>query len=570
MLEELTVRNYALIDELHLRFGPGFNVLSGETGAGKSILVDALSLVLGSRGRSESVRQGSSEAEVTAVIHVENTPELREWCEKYDIEPEDGSLLIRRTLRPNGRGSASVQAVPVTRGALAELSGVLVDIHGQHEHQSLFQVSAHRRLLDRFANLETRVNEFGALFTEVSDISRRLDILDKDEGDMKREADFLRFAADEIESAELKSGEEEELAETQKRLARHEELSGSLERTMNASSESRHGALSNLRIAKDELGAAAGIDSSLTPLVQRLETAFFEIEDIVQEVRGRLDTANFDPAELEAVDARLARIGTLEKKYAAVSIDEVLEYAREARERLAGFENRDDERRGLLRRRGELQSRLASEAAEISRGRKSAADSLRERTEAHLHSLGMAEARFTVELEGKRNTEGKALIGPYGGDTVEFLLSANRGEKPKPLKSTASGGELSRVMLALKTVLSESDTVPSMIFDEVDSGIGGEVARSVGEHLHALSKSKQIFCITHLAAIAVFADNHFQVGKESSGSRTVTRVRRIDADERVKEVARMLAGNRDDAASLGHAARLLEERREAGRMQWPR
>ena len=570
MLEELTVRNYALIDELHLRFGPGFNVLSGETGAGKSILVDALSLVLGSRGRSESVRQGSSEAEVAAVIQVENTPELREWCEKYDIEPEDGSLLIRRTLRPNGRGSASVQAVPVTRGALAELSGVLVDIHGQHEHQSLFQVSAHRRLLDRFANLETRVNEFGALFTEVSDISRRLDILDKDEGEMKREADFLRFAADEIDSAELKSGEEEELAETQKRLARHEELSGSLERTMNASSESRHGALSNLRIAKDELGAAAGIDSSLTPLVQRLETAFFEIEDIVQEVRGRLDTANFDPAELEAVDARLARIGTLEKKYAAVSIDEVLEYAREARERLAGFENRDDERRGLLRRRGELQSRLASEAAEISRGRKTAADSLRERTEAHLHSLGMAEARFTVELEGKRNTEGKALIGPYGGDTVEFLLSANRGEKPKPLKSTASGGELSRVMLALKTVLSESDTVPSMIFDEVDSGIGGEVARSVGEHLHALSKSKQIFCITHLASIAVFADNHFQVGKESSGSRTVTRVRRIDADERVKEVARMLAGNREDAASLGHAARLLEERREAGRMQWPR
>lgn len=570
MLEELTVRNYALIDELHLRFGPGFNVLSGETGAGKSILVDALSLVLGSRGRSESVRQGSSEAEVAAVIQVENTPELREWCEKYDIEPEDGSLLIRRTLRPNGRGSASVQAVPVTRGALAELSGVLVDIHGQHEHQSLFQVSAHRRLLDRFANLETRVNEFGALFTEVSDISRRLDILDKDEGEMKREADFLRFAADEIDSAELKSGEEEELAETQKRLARHEELSGSLERTMNASSESRHGALSNLRIAKDELGAAAGIDSSLTPLVQRLETAFFEIEDIVQEVRGRLDTANFDPAELETVDARLARIGTLEKKYAAVSIDEVLEYAREARERLAGFENRDDERRGLLRRRGELQSRLASEAAEISRGRKSAADSLRERTEAHLHSLGMAEARFTVELEGKRNTEGKALIGPYGGDTVEFLLSANRGEKPKPLKSTASGGELSRVMLALKTVLSESDTVPSMIFDEVDSGIGGEVARSVGEHLHALSKSKQIFCITHLASIAVFADNHFQVGKESSGSRTVTRVRRIDADERVKEVARMLAGNREDAASLGHAARLLEERREAGRMQWPR
>ena len=570
MLEELTVRNYALIDELHLKFGPGFNVLSGETGAGKSILVDALSLVLGSRGRSESVRQGSGEAEVTAVIRVQESLELREWSGKYEIEPEDGSLIIRRTLRPNGRGAASVQAVPVTRGALAELAGVLVDIHGQHEHQSLFQVSVHRRLLDRFANLEDRAARFSALFTEASDIGRRLDALDKDEGEIKREADFLRFAADEIESAELQKGEEEELVEKQNRLARHEELSGRLEGALNASSESRHGALSGLRIAKDELAAAAAIDSSLMPLVKRFENAFFEIEDLVQDIRGRRDTAHFDPAELEAVDGRLARIGTLRKKYAKLSIEEVLRYAEEARERLAAFENRDDERQNLLRRRGELRARLASEAGEISRRRRSAADSLRDRIETRLHALGMAEARFSVELEGKKNTDGKALIGPYGADTVEFLLSANRGENPKPLKSTASGGELSRVMLALKTVLSESDTVPAMIFDEVDSGIGGQVARAVGEHLHALSRNKQIFCITHLATIAVFADNHFQVDKVSSGGRTVTRVRRIENDERVKEVARMLAGSTDDAASLGHAARLLEERKEGGPAQWPK
>ena len=570
MLEELTVRNYALIDELHLKFGPGFNVLSGETGAGKSILVDALSLVLGSRGRSESVRQGSGEAEVTAVIRVQDSLELREWSGKYEIEPEDGSLIIRRTLRPNGRGSASVQAVPVTRGALAELAGVLVDIHGQHEHQSLFQVSVHRRLLDCFANLEDRTARFSALFTEASDIGRRLDALDKDEGEIKREADFLRFAADEIESAELQKGEEEELVEKQNHLARHEELSGRLEGALNASSESRHGALSGLRIAKDELAAAAAIDSSLIPLVKRFENAFFEIEDLVQDIRGRRDTAHFDPAELQAVDGRLARIGTLRKKYAKLSIEEVLKYAEEARERLAAFENRDDERQNLLRRRGELQARLAAEAGEISRRRKSAADSLRDRIEIRLHALGMAEARFSVELEGKKNTDGKALIGPYGADTVEFLLSANRGENPKPLKSTASGGELSRVMLALKTVLSESDTVPAMIFDEVDSGIGGQVARAVGEHLHALSRNKQIFCITHLASIAVFADNHFQVDKASSGGRTVTRVRRIENDERVKEVARMLAGSTDDAASLGHAARLLEERKEGGTAQWPK
>ena len=560
MLEELRVRNYALIDEISVRFGPGFNVLSGETGAGKSILVDALSLALGGKGRSESVRQGSDEAEAVAVVQVRSTPELREWSEKYGIEPEDGVLIIRRTLRSNGRGSASVQAVPVTRAALLELAGALVDIHGQHEHQSLFHVATHRKLLDRFAELEDRVRDFAALFSEFTEIGKRLDELDRDEGNMAREADFLRFAVDEINAAELRAGEEEQLVERQKRLARHEDLAKNLERALNASSESRNGALVLLRTAKEELIDAAGIDSSLVEVVQRFKDAFFEIEDIVQELRRRRESTDFDPAELEAVDGRLARIGTLQKKYAVATVDGVLDYADQARSRLEGFDNQDDDRRLLLRKKEEMQGRLVAEADEISRRRKSAADSLHERTEAHLQSLGMGDARFSVEPERKRTGDGKAIIGPYGADQVEFLLSANRGERPKSLKSVASGGELSRVMLALKTVLSESDTVPTMIFDEVDSGIGGEVARSVGEHLHALSRKKQVFCITHLASIAVFADNHIQVDKESVEGRTVVKVRQVKGDSRVKEVARMLAGDREDAASLGHAARLLEER----------
>ena len=560
MLERITIRNYALVDEVTVEFGSGFNVLSGETGAGKSILIDALSLALGGKGKAESIREGAEEAEVTALLQVSESPELSEWTAKYEIEPEDGTLLIRRTLKSSGRGSASVQAVPVTRSALAELADVLVDIHGQHEHQSLFRIATHRKLLDRFAGLDERVSAFTSRFSDLADLGRQLEELEHEEGQMSREADFLRFAADEIEAEDFRSGEEEELADQQKVMARSEELAADLERILDASSESRGGALARLRGVRDDLGRAASIDRSLDDLLRRFDSAFLEMEDLIGEVRVRRDGSEFDPDELSRIDERLSRILALEKKYGVTDIDGLLEYAARARERLEGFDNRDEERRKLATRKDELQKYIVSEAAAVSAERRKASESLRQKTESHLKALGMGDARFAVELEGRRNDAGRAVIGPYGSDQVEFLLSANRGESPKPLKAVASGGELSRVMLALKTVLSESDTVNTMIFDEVDTGIGGEVARSVGEHLKALSDRKQVFCITHLASIAVFADNHLQVDKGSVDGRTVTRVRRVNGDDRVREVARMLAGDSAAAASLDHAARLLEER----------
>jgi DNA repair protein RecN (Recombination protein N) len=560
MLEELTIRNYALIDEVTVHFKPGFNVLSGETGAGKSILIDALSLVLGAKGRGENVREGSEEAEVTAVIRATSSPELSEWVDKYGIAPEDGSFLIRRTLKVNGRGSASVQAVPVTRAALGELADALVDIHGQHEHQSLFRTAVHRKLLDRFAGIESRVQNFTARFSRLSEMGKQLEEFDREDAQMSREAEFLGFAADEIEAAQLIDGEEETLVERQKMLSRHEDLAAHLEKFLDVSSEARTGALAGLRSAGETLKKVLEIDSDFSEIIQRFESAFYEIEDIVDEVRKRRDAAEYDPGELERIDDRLARISMLEKKYGLVSIREVKAYAEQARVRLEGFESRDEERRKLSGERDALQAEIIAEAAEISRIRRDSAVSLQEKTESHLRDLGMEDAGFKVELEGKKSSEGRALIGPYGSDTVEFLLSANRGESPKPLKSVASGGELSRVMLAVKSVLSESDTIQTMIFDEVDTGIGGEVARSVGEHLHGLSLGKQVFCITHLASIAVFADNHLKVVKNSVEGRTVTRVRNVNGDTRVREVARMLAGDGGDAVSLDHAARLLGER----------
>ena len=561
MLEELTIRNYALIEEVSLQFKQGFNVLTGETGAGKSILIDALSLTLGSKGRAENIREGADEAEVTAVFRVETSPELSEWITKYGIEPEDGLLLVRRTLKRNGRGLASVQGVSLTRAALGELAEALVDIHGQHEHQSLFKISVHRKLLDRFAGIDNRVREFTELFSRLSDLGRQLENLEKENAQMAREAEFLRFAVEEIDSAELKEGEEEDLEERQKILSMHEELAANMEKILEYTSESRSGALNALRNARDLLGKTQAVDSSFGEIVQRFDSAFYELEDIVEEVRKRRDLAEYNPEELAAIDERLARINMLERKYGEVSVSAVKAYAERARSRLEGFDNQDEKLGRLKAERDALHSKVLAEAAALSRIRRKFSESLQIATEKHLRALGMADAEFKVELEGKTSSEGRSVIGPYGSDVVEFLLSANRGEPLHSLKSVASGGELSRVMLALKTALSESDTIGTMIFDEVDTGIGGEVARSVGEHLHGLSLSKQVFCVTHLASIAVFADNHLKVYKESSGGRTLTGVKNVDGNLRVREVARMLAGDGDDSASLDHAARLLEEKR---------
>lgn len=560
MLEELKVRNYALIDDLSVSFAEGFNVLSGETGAGKSLLIDALSLALGVKAKSEAVRDGAEEAEVVAIVRVEPSQELTEWINHYSIEPEDGIMIIRRTLKSNGRGSATVQAVPVTRKALTELASLLVDIHGQHEHQSLFNVASHRKLLDRFAGLEAQVNAFSKDFAKLNDLIGRIEELNVQEGQMSRESDYLIFAVKEIESLNLKLDEEDRLFRRQKVLARHEDLARYLESALENSLESRGGALSQLRRSREDLNGAAGIVVELNDLLKRLDSAFFEIEDIVEEIRKCRNEADFNPAELVEIDERLAKIRNLEKKYALSSIADILGFVEKSKKRIEEFENTEDERRKLSALKSTLQESLRKSAAHISSERSKAALLLEQKTKEHLQALGMKDACFRISLDSRKNEAGKALMGSRGIDEIEFLLSANRGEADKPLRSVASGGELSRVMLALKSVLSESDPVPTMIFDEVDSGIGGEVARSVGDHLQKLSLKKQVFCITHLASIAVFAHNHLQVVKETVNKRVVTRIRKVEGESRVQEISRMLAGDTEDTVSLDHAARLLGER----------
>ncbi len=556
MLDELAVRNYALIGDLTIRFTPGFNVLSGETGAGKSILIGALGLILGSKGDTTAIRTGYEEASVTGIVQVEGNADVLRWLEEREIEPDDGSMIIRRTLRTSGRGSIYVQNVPVTRADLEELSALLVDLHGQHEHQSLLSVDNHRRLLDRYGDLEQLAADVSERFQALSNQRREYESLLSADRDRLREQDILSFAAREIEEAKLKPGEEDDLVQERNLLSQSERLFSLLEQMYAATSESRGGALAQLREARDAMEDMTDIDPSLVPQAKRLDDAFFEIEDVAETIRHYRDAVDFSPGRLEDVEERIALIHRLEKKYGD-SVDAVLAYGQEARRKLQSLENWEEEKQQLADRIAAAERELGQKAQELSRKRRDAAGGLQKKIESHLSALGMPKATFTIALRPRLNAAGKPVCGPHGLDAIEFEISLNPGEPLKPLRSVASGGEISRIMLAVKSVLAESDAVSTLVFDEIDVGIGGEIALSVGEQMYQLSRHKQVLCITHLATIAARADNHIMVEKSVHDHRTETRVSVIEGEEKIREIARMLSGDRIGEASVSHAEDLL-------------
>ncbi len=562
MLEEITIRNYALIEELNANFHPGLNVLTGETGAGKSIIVGALGLILGDKGDASLIRTGAQEAEVSGSLRVEGNREVEQWLEERDIEPEEGAVLLRRVLRANGRGSSFIQSSKATRQDLRELTALLVDMHGQHEHQSLLTVDNHRKLLDRYAGNEDLARELYEEFYRLSDKRKELESLNASERELLREKDLLEHAVGEIEAAQLKKGEEEELEQERKILGQSEKLFEHFSTVHESLSETRGGALAQLRVALDTLRGMSEIMTEISGEYERLENAFYEVEDIESVVAGRRDSIRFSPERLDECQERLQLIHRLEKKYGD-SIEDVLHYAEEARERLEGMEHREERRSELEKEIEELQSRVLSLARDLSERRKRAATELETKVQEALRSLGMPKAVFGIATTYREGREGRHSCGPYGFDRIEFLISPNEGEPKKPLREIASGGEISRIMLALKSVFSETDRIQSLIFDEIDSGIGGEVAVSVGDHLASLAEKKQVLCITHLASIAVRADNHIRVEKGERKGRTYTDIRPIAENERVSEIARMLSGDSESSSSLTHAQELLQRYRAA-------
>ncbi len=558
MLEELTIKNYALIEELVINFDERLNILSGETGAGKSIVIGALGLILGVKGDSSLIRTGCDESQVSCIIKIPEGNEALLWLLEHEIEPEDDRIIIRRVIRKTGRGSIFIQGVTSSRKDLEELSSFVFDMHGQHAHQSLLSTESQRKLLDRFSGVEKDVEKLKNNFLILSDKKNKLEKLKESESDLAREKELLFHNIEEIDKADLKIDEEEGLIAERNILLQHDKLMEYLEECKNVLSGSSGGALSLIRQARSPMDNLSLLVESVKPLANRLDDAFYEIEDVFESLKQFQDTINFVPGKLEACEDRLQLIHNLQKKFGS-TIKEIIEYRENAEKTITEMENFDSDRNKLHENILLMEKVVLQDAGEISIKRRNFGKKLEISIRDNLIPLGMPKANFKIQITPRVNAEGKATCGSSGLDKVEFLISPNQGEPMKALKNIASGGELSRVMLSIKSVLAESDSVLSLVFDEIDTGIGGEVALSVGEHLSQIGRHRQILCITHLASIAVYADRHIKVEKNVTDGRTFTTIKTIEGSDRTSEVARMLSGDSSGSASIVHAEELLKK-----------
>ncbi len=557
MIERLSVRDFILVEELDLDFSRGFNVLTGETGAGKSILVGALSVLFGGKGGPDLVRSGAEEASVAGEFFVGDHPAGRFWLQQHGITPEEGRVLLRRTLKTAGRGTIYIGSTPATLAELEEFAGLLLDLHSQHEHQSLFSETNHRQIVDRYAEIENDVADFHERFNHLSDLQSRLQHIETQERERTREMEMLEFACEEIEGAVLQPGEIEQLENERERMAHYEKLAEHVQTISELFEGDGYSILAVLKRLRQEFAAAARIDESLGVDRQRLDSAFFELEDISQNLTVFQESLVFDPERLEEIEDRLALLRRLIRKYGETE-EEILNYADESRKKLENLRNDRATREDLQREISETEQWITRAAKELHNRRSGAAAELKEQIEKVLRDLAMGQARFEIEVETRTNERGRLVCGPYGADRIRFLISTNAGISPQPLVKVASGGELSRVMLAIKTVVAEVDDVRSLVFDEIDTGIGGQVALAISSHMRKLADHAQVISITHLATIAVRADNHIVVEKSTVGENTVISARNMTDDQRVREIARMLAGEQDEASGIEHARALLE------------
>ncbi|AEJ61182.1 DNA repair protein RecN [Spirochaeta thermophila DSM 6578] len=556
MLEQLSVRNYAIMRELVVDFSSGFTVLTGETGAGKSILIGALGLLGGGKADADVVRAGQEQAEVAGVFVVEGNREALAWLGAREIEPEDGRVVVRRVVRSSGRSSAFIQAAPVTVADLEEFSGFLFDIHGQHEHQSLFRTELHRQYLDAFGGLEGDAAAYAEVFRRLTERRRELEDLLSKERDLVRERELLAHAVEEIEAARLTPGEDEQVEQELSLLSHLEQVAEDLKDFFSLATEGPQAVLPALKQMRRLLGQVERVDRRVEPLGARLESAYYELEDVTEQIRSYREGLDFSPERLEAVAERSALIQRLKRKYGD-TVEEVLSFLEEARRKLSRFESYDEETARLRMEVEELQREVLRRAKALMEARVRVGEEFARRVETIIRSLGMQKARFSVQVEQRLSERGAPVCTPSGMDRVEFLIAPNPGEDFKPLRKIASGGEISRVMLAIKTLTAQSDPIATLVFDEVDTGIGGEVALAVGEYLYEVARYKQVLCITHIASIAARGDHHLVVRKRVEGNETMADIEYVEGDDREEELARMLSGDVDSRVSREHARELL-------------
>jgi len=544
ILRELRIRNLAIIDDLRVRFDKGFNVITGETGAGKSIIVDSLGLALGGRAQSDLIRSGEAEAVIQAYFEADGMNEFPD----IGIDLSDG-LILRRSISATGRSRAYVNDIIVSLQGLAEVGRSLVDIHGQHEHQSLLSVDKHRRFLDSFGRLQGDLKEIEMLYREVEGLKREDAELKQKIKERTHRLDLLRFQIREIDSVSLKTGEKEELGEQKTILSNLGRLTELAEEAYSLIYGADGSCVERLSSVISKVKEMSLVDHSAAGILELLESARPAIEDASVSLRGYKDKYEFEPDTLNTVEDRLELIKRLEQKYGA-GVENIIGYRNGAETELKELELAD-ERADLLESELKIKEEsLVSAASALSKKRKEAAGKMEGLVRAELKELAFGKAEFVVDIK----TEAVSL---HGIDRVEFLFSANPGEPPKPLAKIASGGELSRVMLALKSILADFDGTPVVIFDEVDSGIGGKTAESVGKKLKSIAGRRQVLCTTHLPQIASMADFHMKTEKKQKAEKVSVEIKELSGSERLHEIARMLSGKITDV-SLKHAKELLE------------
>jgi DNA repair protein RecN (Recombination protein N) len=554
MLVELVVENLAVVERLRLRFHAGLNVLSGETGSGKSLVVDALGLLLGGRASVEAIRSGAGRAFVSGIFELPDEAGLRRRLEEAGVEPEEGELLLEREIQASGKSRAFAGGRPVTAAFLKELAPYLGDLHGQHDQQRLFDAESQREMLDAAAAAGESAARVGESYRAWRAAQHELDELNRTEQEKLRLADLWNMQRREIEDAGPRPGEDAALENERRVLKNVARLQEHAQAAYEALSENEESATVTLRAALKRIEELSKIDETMAPHLETLRPAAIAVAEAAHELRHYLGRLEADPARLEWVENRLALLDRLKRKYGG-AIEEILAFLAQVKAQIEAVETSGERRAALQAETGRLEGEFRGAALALRALRQKAAKRLEKQVEAELVELAMGRTIFRVAFA-------EAAPGPSGLDEVRFLVSANVGEEPRPLEKVASGGELSRIALALKTCVAVQPKRRggrTLVFDEVDAGVGGAAAEAVGRRLRALAQTSQVLCVTHLAQIAGFASHHFVVSKEEVAGRTVAQVEELDQAARVREVARMVSGQKLSPEALKHAEKLLAE-----------
>ncbi len=562
MITDLHVKNFALIESLKVEFGAGLNVFTGETGAGKSIIVDALGLLLGDKAQSSFVRAGAEKCEILGCFDVEKSRAVRKFLKEISVEIEGEPLIVRREIEASGKSKAFINDHPVSLAALSSLGSLLLEVHSQHEHQRLLKFSEQRDFLDRYAEAWNLRLETEAAWQEWKGLLERKQASQMSEQDRTQKIDLYSFQLKEIDNARLKAGEEEEMEKILPQLKNAEKIRVALDDSFRNLYEAEGSVSERLRNVKRQMEILGTLGADLKNWPSEIDEILMKADEVSREMEKLRDQTNSDPGLLDKIYGKQDSIAKLKKKY-GTTIAEILAYRDKIKAELEAFENHAMSQDELEKEISKAHAKLLKAGKALTAARKKASEKLQAAVVKELKDLGFLKAKFTVSLVPEKDESGEIAPTAAGLEKVEFLLSANPGEEEQPLKAVASGGELSRIMLAFKKILAHVDGVPSLIFDEVDAGIGGSMGHVIGEKLKGLAKTHQVVAITHLPQVAAFASTHIAVRKEVAQQRTRTLIELLGEESRVEEIARMLGGvtsgkEKPTPASLKHASELIE------------